>query len=214
MASALNFYINPATSEFNLSVGGSGLGFYGLAGFGASVLVGEYQSHTYITDGNGVILGSEAQNVKYLNSGSGILGSMSSGLGLQAIPNYQSTLNIRFTNDSAVQVQNAKFRIYDRSNINNPASGVTTKVAQIIHPATTQTATGSGQSTWSTPGGSGVVVSFANSPGISGLWAGDGVSVISTRPDVRHDWYLAISASPDSIGSKTQYGGYASLEYL
>lgn len=214
MAAAINFYVNPATSEFNLETGGSGLGFYGDSGFGASVIVGEWQGRTYITDGNGVIQGSEGQNVKYLNSASGILGQASSGIGLTAIPNYQSTLNIRFTYDSAVQVQNAAVRIYDRSNINNPASGVTTKVAEIIHPSTVQGPTGSGDNFWLTPGGSGSTVGLSPSPGLSGWWAGDGSGVVSTRTDTTHDWYLAISASPDSIGSKTQYGLYASMEYL
>jgi hypothetical protein len=32
--------------------------------------------------------------------------------------------------------------------------------------------------------------------------------------DTRHTWYVGISASPLSIGSKTQYGLYVSLEYL
>jgi hypothetical protein len=30
----------------------------------------------------------------------------------------------------------------------------------------------------------------------------------------RHDWYLALSASPGSIGSKTDFGLYFTLEYL
>jgi|TARA_B100000085_G_scaffold158971_1_gene144521 hypothetical protein len=30
----------------------------------------------------------------------------------------------------------------------------------------------------------------------------------------RHDWYVALSASPDSIGSKTDFGLYFTLEYL
>ena len=30
----------------------------------------------------------------------------------------------------------------------------------------------------------------------------------------RHDWYLALSASPQSIGSKTDYGLNFTLEYL
>ena len=30
----------------------------------------------------------------------------------------------------------------------------------------------------------------------------------------RHTWYVGISASPLSIGSKTSYGLYVSLEYL
>jgi hypothetical protein len=47
------------------------------------------------------------------------------------------------------------------------------------------------------------------SPGTSGL-SPSGADTV----DVQHDWYVAISGSPDSIGSKTQYGLYVSLEYL
>lgn len=193
---------------------GSGLGFYGSSGFGFSVPVGSYQGRTFITDSTGALQGQEVANVQYLNSGSGILGQAGSGLGLRAIPNYQATLNIRFTNASAVQAQNVKVYIYDRVNINNPASGVLTKVAQIIHPDTVQNNNGSGDTSWQTPAGSAVVVSLANSPGTSGFYAGDGVTNISSRPDVTHDWYICISASPNTIGAKTAYGLYVSLEYL
>ena len=31
---------------------------------------------------------------------------------------------------------------------------------------------------------------------------------------LRHDWYVALSASPESIGSKTDFGLYFTLEYL
>jgi hypothetical protein len=31
---------------------------------------------------------------------------------------------------------------------------------------------------------------------------------------MRHDWYVALSAEPNTIGSKTQYGLYFTLEYL
>lgn len=191
---------------------GSGLGFYGDAGFGASVLVGAWQGHTYITDSAGVNLGPEAANVKYLNAQSGILGQTGSGIALTAIPNDQATLNIRFTNSSPVQATNVQLYIYDRTNPNNPASGVTTMVAEIIHPGNTQANTGSGDSSWIEPGGSGVVVSLSPSPGTSGQYAGNGSN--SLWDDTQHDWYVAISASPDSIGSKTLYGLYVSLEYL
>lgn len=208
---AIDFYINTGI-DFNINTGPSGLGFFGDSGFGASVSVGAWQGKTYVTDGNGVTQGPEAQNVKYLNAGSGILGSTGTGIGLQAIPNWQSTVNVRFTHGSAVQAQNVEARIYDRTNINLGASGVTTKVAEIIHPGATQVANGSGDSQWLTPAGSAVVVDLANSPGTSGIFAGNGTN--STYSAQRHDWYLAISASPDSIGAKTQYGLYVSLEYL
>jgi hypothetical protein len=52
-------------------------------------------------------------------------------------------------------------------------------------------------------------MSLANSPGMSGL-SPDGSGTVSDR----HDWFLAISSSPDTIGSKTQYAMWVELEYL
>lgn len=131
-------------------------------------------------------------------------------MNLLNIPNYLATLNIRFTHTSASKVQNALLYIYDRTSINNPASGVTTKVAEIIHPnSILQTATGSGDGNWLTPTGSSVICSLVASPGVSGFSPNG-----AETTDFRHDWYTVISASPDSIGSKTLYGAYVSLEYL
>ena len=205
---SIDFYADQFAVQ-NLS--GSGLGFYG-GSFGASVNVGEYQTTTFITNGNGTTQGPQVNNVKYVNSMSGVLGSATSGILLTSMPNYLATLNIRFTHSSAVQVQNAKLRIYDRSNINNAASGVTTKVAELIHLGETQTNVGSGDTQWVTPVGSSVIMDLAPSPGLSGTLAGNGSN--STATGTRHDWYVAISASPDSVGSKTLYGLFTSLEYL
>lgn len=210
MAANIDFL---AGTDFTInSLSGSGLGFYGDAGFAASVSTGSWQGRTFITNGAGTSQGPECDNIKYLNIGSGIIGQTGSGVALDHIPNYQSTLNLRFTNDVPVQTQNAKLYIYDRVSINNPASGVTTKVAEIIHPSISQLVTGSGDTTWLTPAGTGVIVSMAPSPGPSGLYAGNGSN--STWKDTQHDWYVAISASPDTIGSKTQFGLLFSVEYL
>ncbi len=199
-----------AGSDFTINdLAGSGLGFYGDAGFGASVQVGQYQGRTYITNAAGTAQGPEVDNIKWSHPGSGIVGQTGSGLALRYIPNYQATLNIRFTHGSAVKVQNAAVRIFDRVNPDNPASGVTTKTAQLIHTNNLQDNSGSGDVTWNTPGGSAVVQSLVASPGTSGLSPNG-----PNTSDTQHDWYLAISASPDTIGSKTQYGLYTSLEYL
>lgn len=204
MASFLFF----AGEDANINnLAGSGLGFYG-ADFGFSVPVGEYQDTTFITDSNGTIQGLQADNVKYQNIGSGIVGSSSSGIPLISIPNYQATLNVRFNHSSAIKTQNGKVRIYDRSDINNDPSGVTCQVAEIIHPNTTQFPTGSGDSDWTDVHGSAVILDIVSSPGHSGLSPNG-----PDTTDLNHDWYLALSASPDSIGSKTQFGLYISLEY-
>jgi hypothetical protein len=202
---SINFFAN----SHNLN--GSGLGFYG-TGFGQSVNVGQYQDTTFITNSNGTAQGQQVNNIEYLNSASGIINSASSGVWLKQIPNYLATLNIQFTNATAVKAQNVQLYIYDRSSINNPASGVLTQVAELIHPDSIQNNNGSGSATWQQPAGSAVVMTLANSPGSGGLYAGNGSN--STRSDTEHDWYLAISASPNSIGSKTLYGLYVSLEYL
>jgi hypothetical protein len=211
---SLDFYINTAGFDFDLDSAGSGLAFFGDSGFGNPVVVGAYQGTTYASDGNGLTQGAQAKNVKWANAGSGILGAAASGIGLTAIPNYQATVSPRFTHGSAVQTQNVELRVYDRSDVNTGATGVTSKAAEIIHPSETQGPTGSGDDQWVTPAGSAVVLNLAPSPGISGLWAGDGVVVVSTRTDTQHDWYVALSASPDSIGNKTAFGLYMALEYL
>lgn len=195
-----NFAIN--------DLAGSGLGFYG-GGFGFSVEVGEWQDTTFITNGNGTSQGPQVDNVKYLNTASGILNGAGSGVALTAMPNYLATLRVNFNHSSSVRTQNAKLRIYDRSSINNPASGVTTKVAELIHPDTVQNNNGSGDTTWNTPAGSAVIMDLVASPGTSGLRPNG-----ASTQDVDHDWYVAISASPDSIGAKTLYGLYVELEYL
>lgn len=207
---AINFFAGEDFTIDNLS--GSGLGFYGDNGFGASVSVGAYQGRTFITSSAGTTQGPEVNNIKYHNPGSGILGQVGTGIGLEAIPNYLSTLKISFTNDTSVNVQNAKIYCYDRVSINNSPTGVTCKMAELIHPDIIQTANGSGDGVWVTPLGSSVVLDLANSPGTSGQYAANGSS--SLWADTRHDWYVAISASPNSIGSKDKFGLYVSLEYF
>lgn len=203
----INFYAD----EFQVkNLNGSGLGFYG-SGFGNSVDVGDFQQTTFITDSNGTIEGPQVNNIKYTHSASGLINSASESVLLTQIPNYLATLNIRFTHTSAVKTQNAVVKIYDRTRTTSAASGVTTYVAELIHPDTVQNDNGSGDAAWinATSGDSSVAINLVSSPGYSG----ERESGSETYSD-QHDYYLAISASPDSIGSKTDYGLYVELEYL
>lgn len=197
-----------ADTEHVVNLNGSGLGFFGST-FGNSVNVGEYQDTTYITDGNGVNEGPQVNNVKWTHPASGSINGADS-IALQYIPNRLATLNIRFEHDIPVRTQNARLRIFDRSNINNPASGVTCKVAQIIHPDPNQAnISSSSDAVWSTPAGSSVMLDLISSPGMSGLRPNG-----ANTQDVRHDFYVCASASPNSIGSKTQFAGFFEVEFL
>ena len=300
------------------NIAGSGLGFYG-ASFGSSVQIGSYQDTTFVTNAAGTDTGPAANNVKYTTPASGLSTMVTSGVPLAKINSSNRTFHVNFDHSSHVNVQNCQLRIYDRGNISYPASGVVTKVAEIVNfdgkttPAwlTNQGSDntsdnsvfyGSGDMFWwgaawpdagtwragqdfylnssgvkftnfsqteatagngngderlgtitgdtETVGGTGTVVPLFNSPGSGGYFVNSINSDVSNvqpkwlqyydnsyrdtalggTPDLgtktttdtyggtglaeRHTWNVAISASPLSIGSKTSYGLYVSLEYL
>lgn len=200
----IKFY---AGENFNIhSVGGSGIGFYG-SGFGNSVAVGSFQDLTFITDSTGTVEGPQVDNNKYLNSsGVGINGG--SEQHLLELPNYLATLNVRFNHSSAVKTQNVKLYGSQRGNKNLSPSGLTLMAADIIHPDTSQTFSGSGDAAWVQLQGSGQVLDLVSSPGTSGLRPNG-----QNTSDTRHDWYIALSAKPTSAGAK-EFQCVLELEFL
>ena len=224
--------------------GGSGLGFFGSAfGISVPVGQWQSTTYVTNSDGttSGIQAANTKYDTSVTNGAeSGVYLGVTQ-IGNSGIPNYQTPLNIRFQHDEGVRVQNCRLRIFDRNNIENHADGVTTKVVEVRHPNPIQDPTGAEAFTfrgiedfaWVTymdgdpmedmvltpgPGPSGLntsAVDIANIPeiGTGGYrnWiAGSGSACRATR----HDWFLALSASPDEIGSKTDYGLYFTLEYL
>ena len=213
---------------------GSGIGFYG-SNFGVSVPIGTRQSTTFVTDSLGTSQGAQLNNTTMYTSGdSTTIGTVkingASAVNLDKLPNYLCPLNIRFTHTGPVRVQNCKLRIFDRNNIQNHASGVVTYVYEARHPATTQSLSnlshrGRVDNTWYEFDSLDAMtdMNFTSSPGASGLNTNvqdaDPVLGWSTNQgplheSMRHDWYVALSSEPVTVGSKTQYGLYFSLEYL
>lgn len=121
------------------TLSGSGLAFYGSSA-GSSVQIGAYQDNTYVANPDGSIYKDATNNVKYVSNTypSGMtavseFGGSELPIGLSGVKTYQATLGIEFGHSTAVNTQNVQLRIYDRSNTNYPASGVNTKVAEIIN---------------------------------------------------------------------------------
>jgi len=213
---------------------GSGIGFYG-AGFAISVPVGSKQTTTFVTDATGANQGSQLNNTTYITSGNaGTAGTVgvnsASAINLNNLPNYLCPLNVRFTHSEAVKVQNCKLRIFDRASISNPATGVVTYIYEARHPATSQSISnlshrGRNDNSWyefdplegmsdmpitASPGVSGTNTNSQDTSTNLGYLTKDG----SLNSSLRHDWYLALSSEPVTIGSKTQYGLYFTVEYL
>lgn len=213
---------------------GSGIGFYG-SNFGVSVPIGTRQSTTFVTNSLGVNQGSQLNNTTMISSGDSVnIGTVSingaSAVNLDRLPNYLCPLNIRFTHTEPVRVQNCKLRIFDRNNIANHASGVVTYVYESRHPSSLQTISNLShrartQNSWYEFDSLDAMTDmpFTASPGISGLntnsqdtnpLLGYASQNGSLHESTRHDWYLALSSEPVTVGSKTQYGLYFSIEYL
>jgi len=121
------------------TLSGSGLGFFG-ATAGSSVQIGSYQDSTYVSNGDGSVTKGQTNNIKFtadtFPSGmatTDAIGGTYGPVGLSGIKTFESTLGVRFGHTTAVKTQNVQLRIYDRSNINHPASGVNTKVAEVCN---------------------------------------------------------------------------------
>ena len=237
----INFYANNVTATSSSGdagyiqinhTAGSGLGFYG-GGYGISVPVSTFQDTTFTTNSDGTATDYiQLHNTKYDAGNSGVLADGNSIANLNNVPNYLAPLNIRFTHSSAVKVQNCKLRIFDRNDIAKHASGVSTMVYEIRHPSALQSVTnlnfrGRTDNTWvefdAEDSDNPADMTFTSSPGMSGLNTdstdtdtakGYSTTTGSAHTSARHDWYAAVSASPHSIGSKTQYGLYFTVEYL
>ena len=225
------------TSNLIDHAAGSGIGFYG-NGFNTSVAVGGNQTQTYVTNANGTSQGVRLNNTALSTQGtSSVNGTCSinggTAIDLQAMPNMYCPLNIRFTHSSAVKTQNGKLFIFDRVNKNNAASGVTTYVYEARHPSNvegttlalthrpataghfwnkfTTSSAGTSIDLTASPGSGGLNTDSADSNDTVKLWT---TSLGGAHPALQHDWYIALSSSPDSIGSKTSYGLFYQLEYL
>ena len=147
------------------TLSGSGLAFYG-ATAGSSVQIGAYQGKTLVANSSGSSYADQTNNVKWRDdfpSGQCVLGGAFPGddtnIGLSGLKSHQGTLGIEFGHTAAVNVQNVQLRIYDRNNVNYPASGVNTKVAEIVNyngsafdgqgsTSYTSNAVGSGDAFW------------------------------------------------------------------
>ena len=112
---------------------GSGLGFFG-GGFGISVPVDQYQDNTWTTNSDGSSSGIQVGNTQYVSLSGVKYNGDAVAHETSGIPNRYAPLNIRFSHEDAVRVQNCKLRIFDRKFITNQASGVTTQVLEIRHP--------------------------------------------------------------------------------
>jgi len=203
--SEINIYI----AENDVDIGtGESLGFFGPDGFGDPLSINECNGRTFITNVSGSVEYVECDNCRKISSSGVIVGQTGTGIDLINLPNYLTTINLRFTHPQAVLIQNAQLIAFDGSDIINAPTGLDVYGAETIHTSRLQTDTGIGDTNWTQMQGSGQVLNLVDSPGTSGL-----SPLGPATTSIRHDWYCALSVAPTIPGDR-QFALRMELEYI
>lgn len=159
------------------------LQFAGAGGFDDPVTVGEWQDTTHVESSVGAndSSGNTPNNVKFISQSGGTGGDSQADWGdgtedLDQITDAECTLKINFSHGSAVAITDHIFYAYNGSSTATGPTGVSFVAAE------------QGDTNWTTPEGSGAALGIT-----------DSASATS------HDFYIACSASPDSVGEKTAF---------
>lgn len=147
--------------------------------FGTAVFVGNYQDsmHVKTSGGSEKSLGNSPKNTKYIDATHYSLnGGADTLLSASDPAQADCPLKINFAHPSSVAITDHVIYAYNGLSVLAAPTGVTFKIAE------------QGDTVWSDGGGAGLAMSVADRSAATS-----------------HDFYFLVSASPQSIGSKTAF---------
>lgn len=166
------------------TIGATDLIHFARNAFDTAIQVGSYQDSTHVRSSGGSNVSSGNTPKNVKYLTSTTADKGAGSVSLSSLTNADATLKINFSHTTAVLTSGAIFYAYDGTTTTAAPTGVTVKAAEI------------GNSSWSTPHGSAAALSIA-----------DDTSATS------HDYYIAVSASPMSVGVKTAFAFRIELTY-
>lgn len=165
--------------------------FAGSAGFDSNISVGSYNDTTHVKASGGAddSNGNTPNNVKFISQAGGAGGDSQADWGdgtedLDAITTAEATLKINFSDAASVAISNAIFYAYDGSTTTAVPTGVTFVAAEV------------GDTNWTAAEGSAAALALADQAAATS-----------------HDFFIACSASPDSVGLKDAFSLRIELTY-
>lgn len=172
----------------------------------AAVTVATWQDGTHLGDddpGSDQCGANHANNVKYVSSTQfNLNGGGTETLNDTNLTSSECTLRVIFTHGSAVSTSSARFYAYDGSTTTTPAVGVDVVAFEQGVTATT----------WTVINDETVAGALTN-----GSIGGDNTSERLDLGDqgsaTDHTFYIAVSASPESVGAKTSFDFGLALTY-
>ena len=152
------------------------LQFAGSTGFDSRIKVDEYNESTHVKTSGGANKSSAntPRNNQFVTA-STISVDGAAAVNLNTIENSDAALKINFSDSESVAVEEAKFFSYDGSDTAVAITGLNFRAAEV------------GDTNWTEAEGS-----------ASALDLGD-----KETPATSHDYFIAVSASPTSVGAKT-----------
>jgi len=161
------------------------------AAFDAAVTVSEYQDSTHVEAAGGAddSTGNTPNNVKFISQDGGTAGDSQADWGdgtedIDAILEAECTLKINFSHGTSVITENAIFYAYDGSTTTAVPTGVTFQCFELAD------------------------IVFTNAEGSAAAMA-----LEDNTTGTSHDFFIGVSASPESVGLKTAFKMRIELTY-
>lgn len=168
------------------TIGATDILQFAKATFNSPVTINEYQDSTHIESSTGTDLssGNSPKNSKYLTSSTVSINGGSSE-SLSGVTTANCPLKINFSHSTSVITYDADFYSYDGVATANAPTEVTFKAAE------------QGDTNWTDAEGSASPCALDD----------------NSTPATSHDFYLLVSASPDTVGVKTAFKVRIELTY-
>jgi hypothetical protein len=194
-----NWFYYGSTGPAWTDIGANTIVFSGTGGLTAPVTVAAYQDETHIgsgdpgTDQCGT---NHCRNVKWIsNTQFALDGGGTETLNDTNLVATECTLRIHFTDAASVAITNARFYAYDGTTTTDEALGVDVEAFEQGVVATT----------WTTIND--------DSGNTGGDNAGQRLDLGDQGAATEHTYYIAVSASPESVGAKTSFDFGIALTY-
>lgn len=165
--------------------------FAGAGGFDSNITVGEYNDTTHVKTSGAAnkSSGNTPNNVKFISQAGGTGGDSQADWGdgtedLDAILDAECTLKINFSDAASVATTSAIFYAYDGTTTTSGPTDITFVAAE------------QGDTNWTAAEGSGSALALADQSAATS-----------------HDFFIACSASPDSVGLKSDFTVRIELTY-
>jgi len=164
----------------------------------AAITVGTWQDGTHLgsgdpgTDQCGT---NHVPNVKYVSGTQYDSGGGTESLNDTNLVDTECTLRVEFTDASSVAVSNARFYSFDGSTETNEAVGIEAYAFE----------RGVSASSWTQIND--------DSGNIGGDNSGERLDLSDSASETEHYFYIALSARPESVGSKTEFDLGIALTY-